>query len=79
MGNGLADHDALPSAAHVAAGIDHIEESRSTFEIPKRITLGRTTFMDAPFFMDEKQEETTRREEVTVLGTEAILLPSKVS
>jgi hypothetical protein len=68
-----------PCTAQIAAGTDQRDESQSTSNTPKQSILGRTTFMDAPFFMDEKQEETTWREKETVLRTEAILLPSKVS
>jgi hypothetical protein len=68
-----------PFTAYVAAGIDQIDQHKSASKTLKQLTLGRTTFMDAPFFMDKKQEETSRREKETVLRTEAILLRSKLS
>ena len=68
-----------PFTAYVTVGIDQMDERKSASRTSEPITLGPTIFMDAPFFMDEKQKETSRREKETVLGTEAILLPSKVS
>ena len=63
-----------PGAAKHAVGIDQIKDCRSASERRKR-----TTFMDAAFFTDQKQEETSRREKETVLAIESILLPSKGS
>jgi hypothetical protein len=68
-----------PFTAHVTVGIDQIDERKSASKTSKQITLGRATFMDAPLCMDRKQDETSRRENVTAPRAEAILLPSKVS
>ena len=46
-----------------------IEACKSTFETPIRIILGRTTSMDLPLFVDKKQDERSKSEKDTVLGT----------
>jgi hypothetical protein len=63
-----------PGATKLAVGIDHPNNLRLAWKTLKQIALGRTTFMDAPFSMDGKQEMSKGERETGPL-TKAILNP----
>ena len=56
------------SATYLAAGIDQINEQKWTLKTAKRITLGRTMFMDAPFFYGQETESYKRERKSPIFG-----------